>query len=444
MAQPPSRRAFLEQLGAGLAAPYVLTSGALGAGAKAPASDRIVTGHIGVGGMGGGHVRQISGRRDATIGAVCDVDEGRCYNAQRRASDQCKAYHDFRELLDQRDIDAVIVASPDHWHALHTLLACHAGKDVYCQKPMMKTIREGQAMVRAARRFGRVVQIGTQGRSTVHSRASVQFIRNGHCGRVHTVRTWHYNNPTHRWEPPRPVPKGLDWDLWLGPARWVPYHPRRCHGTFRWFMDFGGGQIRDRGAHIFTNVCWAMDVDDTGPVSVECLSGTQPPGMYDCPNDFEVRYEFKDPGPPSRGDGARAPTGEGGWTLLWRQPGEAYGPHRFGMKFFGTTDDLVLMGGDSGIRAVEKALRTKPGRNEFRLPEINDHMGNFLDCVRSREKPVMDVAIGHRVTSLCILGNISFAVGRKLRWDPAREEFVGDEAANRLLHYPYRPPWRLL
>ena len=426
MRQKLSRRQFLAT--AALAAPYILTSPALGAAGRAPASDRIVTGHIGVGSMGGGHIGQIHGRRDATIGAVCDVDEGRCDSALRRAGDGCKAYHDFRELLDQKDIDAVIIASPDHWHALHTILACQAGKDVYCQKPMMKTIREGQAMVRAARRFGRVVQIGTQGRSTVHSRASVQFIRNGHCGTVHTIRTWHYNNPSHGWEPPRHVPKGLDWDLWLGPARWVPYHPRRCHGSFRWFMDFGGGQIRDRGAHIFTHVCWAMDVDDTGPVSLECLSGQRPRGMYDCPNDFEVRYDFKDPD----------------WTLYWRQPGEQYGPAGFGMKFFGDKDDLVLMGGDSGTRAVEKALRTKPGRNEFRLPEINDHMGNFLDCVRTRERPIMDVAIGHRVTSLCVLGNIAFRVGRKLRWDPAKQEFIGDEAASRLLHYPYRAPWRLV
>ena len=427
MGHHPTRRGFLAQAGAALAAPYMLTSSALGAPERAPASDRIITGHIGVGGMGGGHIGQILGRRDAEIGAVCDVDEGRRYNALRRAGDRCRDYNDYRELLEQKDLDAVIIASPDHWHALHTIHACQAGKDVYCQKPMMKTIREGQAMVRAARRFSRIVQIGTQGRSTVHSRASVQFIRNGHCGKVHTVRTWHYNNPTHGWDTPKPVPKGLDWDLWLGPARWVPYHPARCHGSFRWFMDFGGGQIRDRGAHIFTNICWAMDVDHTGPVSLECLAGHRPKGMYDCPNDFEIQYDFKDPD----------------WTLFWRQPGEKYGPHAFGMEFFGTKDDLVLMGGDSSIRGVEKALRTKPGPTEFRLPEINDHVGNWLDCIRSRELPIMDVAIGHRVTSLCILGNISFKVRRKLRWDPAKEEFIGDEAANRLLHYPYRAPWRL-
>ena len=431
MTKALTRRRFLKGaahgLGLGLAAPYVLTTDALGAASGMAASDRIVTGHVGVGGMGGHHLRGAASRRETTVAAVCDVDDHRRENARQAAGGSCAAYKDYRDLLDRKDIDAVVVATPDHWHALVSMHACEAGKDVYCEKPMMKTIKEGQAMVRAARRFGRVVQIGTQGRSTVHSRASVQYIRNGHCGKVHNIRTWHYNNPTHPWQPPRPVPKGLDWDLWLGPARWVPYHPARAHFNFRWYLDFGGGQIRDRGAHIFTHVCWAMNVDDTGPVSIECLSGHRPEGMFDCPNDFEVRYEFKNPD----------------WTLTWRQPGEPYGPASFGMKFFGTKDDLVLMGGDSSTRAVEKALRTKPGRNEFRLPEINNHMGNFLDCIRTREKPIMDVAIGHRVTSLCILGNIAFRVGRKLQWDPAREVFVGDEAANRLLHYPYRPPWRL-
>jgi len=432
-----SRRQFLARsafgLSAGFAAPYVLTNDALGATSGLAASDRIVTGHIGVGGMGGHHLRGAASRQDTTVGAVCDVDSKRLAKARKAGGGTCAAYRDFRDLLDRKDIDAVVAAPPDHWHALISIHACEAGKDVYCEKPMMKTIREGQAMVRAARRFDRVVQIGMQGRSTVHSRATVQYVRNGHCGRVHTIRTWHYNNPTHRWEAPRPVPKELDWDLWLGPARWVPYHPARAHFNFRWHMDFGGGQIRDRGAHIMSHACWAMNVDDTGPVSVECLSGHRPEGMFDCPNDFEVRYEFKNPD----------------WTLYWRQPGEPYGPQRFGLKFFGTKDDLVMMGGDSSSRAVEKALRTKPGPHEFRLPEINNHMGNFLDCVRTRKRPIMDVAISHRVTSLCILGNIAFrvGVGRKLQWDPVREQFVGNAApessANRLLHYPYRPPWRL-
>ena len=431
MQQALSRRTFLARtargVGAGVAMPQILASSVLGREGAAPPSERVRTGHIGVGGMGSHHLRNMVHRPDAEVTAICDVDASRRDRACQVVGKHCAAYADFRELLERKDIDAVIVASPDHWHALHSIHACEAGKDVYCEKPMMKTIREGQAMVRAARRYGRIVQIGTQGRSTVAGRCTSQFVRNGHCGRVHTVRTWHYNNPKRGWEAPREPPRELDWDLWLGPARWVPYHPARCHGSFRWFMDFGGGQIRDRGAHIFTHICWAMNVDDTGPVAVECLKGTRPQGMFDCPNDFEVKYDFNDPD----------------WTLYWRQPGEKYADQRFGMKFFGTRDDLVLMGGDSSSRAVPKALQMRLSPGDMRLYESNDHMGNFLDGVRTRRRTIMDVAIGHRVTSLCILGNLAFRIGRKLNWDPVKQEFVGDEAANRLLHYPYRPPWRL-
>jgi predicted dehydrogenase len=291
---------------------------------------------------------------------------------------------------------------------------------------MMVTIAEGQAMVRAARRFGRVVQIGTQARSTRAGRYAAQFIRNGKIGKVQTVRTWHYDNPSHPNVKPEPVPKGLDWDLWLGPAKWVPYHPARCHFNFRWFLDFGGGQIRDRGAHIFTNVCWAMNVDETGPVSIECLSGKQPKGLYDCPNDFTVKYEFKNPD----------------WTLFWCQPGESFGPAGFGFKYFGDKGELVVLNGDGGIQSP-KEVYVEPGAGEVKLYPSDDHMGNFIQCVRTRQKPIMDVAIGHRVTSLCVLGNLAFRVGRKLNWDPARQEIVGDPEANRLLNPPMRPPWHL-
>ncbi len=422
MSRRVSRRGFFAALGAGVAAPLAVRSRVL----AAPPSDRIYMGHIGVGGMGGGHYGRFCNSDREPAMAVCDVDAGRLADAVKRANHPVQGFTDFRELLDIREIDAVVVASPDHWHALHTILACEAGKDVYCEKPMMRTIAEGQAMVRAARRFGRVVQIGTQARSTSAGRYAAQFVRNGHIGKVKEVRTWHYNNPTAAWAPPQPVPPGLDWELWLGPAKWVPYHPNRCHFNFRWFLDFGGGQIRDRGAHIFSNVCWAMNVDDTGPVSVECLSGTQPKGMFDCPNDFTVKYEFKNPD----------------WTLYWCQPGENYGGAAFGFKYFGERGELVVNGGDGSIQSP-KEVYIEPAAGETRLYVSNDHMGNFLQCVRTREKPVMDVAIGHRVTSLCILGNLAFRVGRKLVWDPVREEVVGDEAANRMLNPPMRPPWHL-
>jgi predicted dehydrogenase len=427
-----TRRAFLVGAGKGaglaLAAPHVLTSDALGAETGTPASDRIVTGHIGVGGMGGGHLGGCHHRRETRVAAVCDVDEARRLRAREITEGQAEMYNDHRELLDRQDIDAVVIASPDHWHGLHTLHACEAGKDAYCEKPMMTTIAEGQAMVRAARRFARVVQIGTQGRSTRAGRYACQFIRNGHCGRVHTVRTWHYNNPTAPCEPPQPVPKGLDWDRWLGPAKFVPYHPRRCHGSFRWFMDFGAGNIRDRGAHMYSIISWAMGMDETGPVTVEATGAIPPNNMYDIPTEMHVTYQFRNPD----------------WTLHWLQPGENYGDFAFGMKFFGDQGELVVNGGDSSIsHKPDPRIFIEPASHEVRLTESDDHMGNFLRCVRTREKPILDVAIGHRVTSVCILGNIAFRLGRKLTWDAAKEEFVGDPEANRLLAPPMRPPWHL-
>ncbi|HUT34472.1 MAG TPA: Gfo/Idh/MocA family oxidoreductase [Planctomycetota bacterium] len=422
MSTKVTRRGFLAGLGAGMAAPVVVGSRVL----AAPPSDQIRMGHIGIGGQGGGHLgRFCNNDREPTV-AVCDVDKGRAEGAAKRCKREVGIYNDFRELLDRKDVDAVVVASPDHWHGLHSMLACEAGKDVFCEKPMMKTIAEGQGMVRAARRFGRVVQIGTQARSTSAGRYAAQYVRNGHIGKVKEVRTWHYNNPASGWEAPQPVPSGLDWDMWVGPAKWVPYHPKRCHFNFRWFLDFGGGQIRDRGAHIFSNICWGMNVDATGPVSVECLSGAAPKGMFDCPNNFTVRYEFKNPD----------------WNLFWCQPGENFGGAGFGFKYFGDKGELVVNGGDGSIQSP-KEVYIEPAAGETKLYVSNDHMGDFLKCVRSREKPVMDVAIGHRVTSLCILGNIAFRVGRKLAWDPAKEEIVGDEAANRLLAPPMRPPWHL-
>jgi predicted dehydrogenase len=429
-----SRRAFLRGAGLVLAAPYVLTTDALGADTGTAASDRIVTGHIGVGGMGGGHLGGCCHRAETRVAAVCDVDENHLKHAVevtkgQATGGQAIGTRDHRELLDRKDIDAVIVASPDHWHALHTIHACEAGKDVYSEKPMMNTVAEGQGMVRAARRFGRVVQIGTQGRSTRAGRYAAQFIRNGHCGRIHTVKTWHPPNPVAGWETPQPPPKELDWDRWVGPNAMVPYSPRRCHFSFRYFLDFGGGNIRDRGAHIFSIVSWAMGVDATGPVSVECPVGVVPPGdMYDTATDMHVVWEFKNPD----------------WTFHWIQPGENYGNFGFGMKFFGEKSDLVVNGGDSSIsHNPDPRIFVEPASHETLLYKSDDHMGNFLQCIRTREKPIMDVGIAHRVTSVCILGNIAFRLGRKLNWDTAKEQFIGDEEANRYLNPPMRAPWHL-
>ena len=416
-----SRRGFLRGVaGLGLAAPYLLTSDALGAASGKAASDRIATGHIGVGGRGGGLLGHVIRRPEATPVAVCDIDRTRLERAYGATRNQARMHHEYREVLDSQDIDAVVVGSPDHWHPLHTIHACEAGKDVYCEKPLSVTVVEGQAMVRAARRFGRVVQLGTQWRSMA-GRHVAQHIRNGRCGRVREVRCWHYPNPSHPPAAPQPVPKTLDWDRWLGPLPWMPYHPRRCHGTFRWFQWSGGGNIRDRGAHIIGVVAWAMNVDHTGPVSVEA-TGTRHMGLYDNPITMSVTWEFKNPD----------------WTLRWDQPGVPKGG-QYGAFFVGDKDTLAFWDNFG----TERKAMVEPGPGEIALERSTDHMVNFLDCVRTRRRAIMDVEIGHRATTICNLGNVAFRLGRKLQWDAKTERFIGDDEANRLLHYPYRQPWTL-
>jgi predicted dehydrogenase len=424
-----TRRRFVQL--AGLAAPYMLTSAALGGPEKEPASDRIAVGHIGVGGMGNGHLRQALGSRVATPVAVCDVDKERLSRAESSTEGKAKAYADFRQLLEHPGLDAVVIASPDHWHALHVLHAVAAGKDAYVQKPMCVTVREGQAMVAATRRHQRVVQVGSQGRSQSGGRYSAQYVRNGYCGKVREVRCWHYPNPSCAPSPPSPVPAQLDYDMWLGPLPYMPYHPARTHGSFRWLMCSGGGNIRDRGAHIFGIVCWTMNIDATGPVAVEA-TGDIPDGMYDIPTTMSVVYEFKNPD----------------WTLHWDQPGEPrclggeFKPPAYGVAFIGDKDTLVV-GNCDGVRADKKVF-FEPGAHETALYVSNDHLGNFFDCVKSRKDPIVPVEAGQRITSLCALGNLAYKIGRKLRYDPVKEEFPGDEEANRQLGYPYREPWVLL
>ena len=419
-----SRRRFLVDaargIGAGLLGPYVLTSDALGGQGGPPASDRVLTGHIGVGGRGGGLLRHVVRLPEATPVAVCDIDQQRLGRAKQAAGGNARTCHDFRELLDAADFDAVVVGSPDHWHPLHTLHACQAGKDVYCEKPLSVTVIEGQRVVQAARRHGRVVQLGTQWRSMA-GRHVAQYVRNGYCGRVREVRCWHYPNPSHPPAAAQQPPKTLDWDRWLGPLPWMPYHPRRCHGTFRWFLWSGGGNIRDRGVHIIGVVSWAMAVDRTGPVSVEA-SGTRHPGLYDNPVTMSATWHFKNPD----------------WTLHWDQPGQPKGG-QYGAVFVGDRDTLAFWDNF----ATERKALFEPTSGELALEHSRDHMGNFLDCVRTRRRPIMDAAIGHRVTTICNLGNLAYRLGRKLRWDPVAERFLGDDEANRLLHYPYREPWTL-
>jgi predicted dehydrogenase len=414
-----NRRRFLNHAGLGLIASPLVLSRAARAAQDRPPSDRVVAALIGCGGRGMG-LLGIHNDPGCTLAAVCDVDLDRMAAAKDRIG-AADAYQDFRRILDRRDIDAVIIATPDHWHAAITVMACQAGKDVYCEKPLCRTIEEGRKMTEAARRYDRVIQMGTQYRSIARTREACQWVRNGRLGQVHTVRLTHPSNRTHPSEAGRQPPPRLDWDLWLGPAPWAAYHPARCHFTYRYFMDYGGGALADNGVHMFSVVSWAMGADRTGPVSIEATGRDEPNNLYDVPVDLRVQYEFADPP----------------FTMIWEQ---AAG-RQLNLEFVGSQ---ATLSGFWEFQVTQGQADLSPTRgDELQLERSDSHSGNWLECIASRRRPVMDVEIGHRVTCWSHLGNLAYQLGRKLRWDPAAEQFTDDDQANRLLHASYRTPWRL-
>lgn len=421
-----NRRRFVKGALAGIALPYFIPEGVLAAPGRPGANDRIRIANIGVGGMGSGHVRE-----DAV--ALCDADANHLANAAKKVKGTPFLTDDYRRVLDRDDVDAVMIATPDHWHALMTVHACQAGKDVYSEKPTCRTIHEGLAMVNTARRYGRVVQIGAQGRSGDVGRRAAQFVRNGQLGRVPHVEVWHENNYTGGSWKTEPVPANLNWDMWLGPAPWRPYNPSIVHFNFRWIMDFGGGFIRDRGNHVLSIVKWATGSDAQDPVSVEATGQRSYQSPWDVPVTMDVKWEFKNPD----------------WTLTWQQPGTRHPlpstgqPIAWGAKFHGERDSLIFAGGDGYGDTEAKAKVYVPPSNGVNIPQSPGHRENWLDCIRTRQKPVMDVEIGYQVIKLPILGNIAYQLGRKLYWDAAKQEFIGDAEANRFLHEPYRGPWTL-
>jgi predicted dehydrogenase len=440
-----SRRGFLQWAGttsvlsvAG-AVPEWVPSGVIGGEGRPGAMNRITVGMIGTGGMGMTHLNNLLRFRTegkVNLAAVCDVDENHLEPAINAAGEGVKPYLDYRRILERRDIDAVLIATPDHWHAVQTVHACETGKHVYVEKPASVTVDEGRAMVKAARSNQVAVQVGAQARTAKGGWHTCRAIRNGIVGHVHKVSCWHYANPVDD----KPVadgapPEGLDWDMWVGPLPWRPYNRRYHPANFRWVLESGGGQIRDRGAHQFSTILWAMNADRQTSFTVEAKGRAPNVGLWDCPVEMDVIYTFKDPD----------------WTLEWGQPGNKVGETEFGNVFWGDRGRLILEW-EGGYRpANPEAINFKlpPGGVEVdRTDEYEDfNMNHKADWFRSiREghlRPAVDIEIGHRTAVLCILGNLSYILGRKLVWDGEKERVVGDAQANRLLSRPQRHPYHL-
>jgi predicted dehydrogenase len=409
-----SRRGFVRGLSASLAAPYVITSTALGAAGKPAASERIAMGAIGIGGRGTQVIGDFMAYEEVQMVAVCDTQRGRRQKAkqkvdQRYDSQDCATYIDLRELLARDDIDAVLIATGENWHALASILAAKAGKDIYSEKPPAHTIAEGRALVETVKRYGTVYQCGTQRRSIPRFRFAVELAHSGKLGQLKNV----YAEASGKIAPPRafvlapqpePPREELDWDLWLGPAPWRPFS-RGYLGGWKGHIDFQWGTIAEWCSHTADLCQFAVDADNTGPLEWE-YDGKTITGRY--------------------ASGVNMVITDGAWPLHVRFEG---------------TEGWVHVDDDGGIETEPKSLLAE--RRFGKGYPAGNHVRNFLDCVRSRKTPTSYAEATHRSMTTCIIANICLMLGRKLSWDPVQEEFVGDQDANRMRARAMRDPWTL-
>lgn len=399
------------------------------------ANDRVNMGLIGCGDRG----QQVWGaflkQQDFNPVAVCDVYQPFLEKAATDSGGKVSKFEDFRRLLEMKDVDAVYVATPDHWHALPTVLACDAGKDVYVEKPLSLTIDEGRKMLDAARKNKRVVQTGSQQRSGPHYQRAVELLRAGKIGPIHKITVGYTRNAMPGFKPRElgpEKPPTLNWDMWLGPAPLVPYDPFRCIYHFRWFWDYSGGQMTNWGAHNLDIARWVLGAK--GPDAVAAFGG---------------RYEIKDGG--ETPDIQEVLYSFPGCVVTW-EGREVNRTRDEYLAFHGTLGTLNMM--RDGFKVIPEVWKGKSSRNETPAMEPMEmsgdsrgmdtlHVRNFLDCVKSRKRPNADVEDGHLTATMCHLGNIATRLGRSLKWDCDKEVFVGDSEANKMLARPYRKPWKI-
>ncbi len=437
MSQDPlSRREFVGAIGATAAASTLLGSSAR----AASAAETVRLGIIGAGSRGNQLLDLFLPHKDAEFAYVCDVDDKHSHDTAEKINKahgkMPKTCRDYREILDDKSIDGVVIATPDHWHALPTIHACQAGKDVYCEKPVAHNVIEGQMMLKAARKYDRVVAIGTQQRSSENFQKAVETVQSGKLGKIFWVQTWNFENisPVGMGRyPDTAPPENIDYDRWLGPAPKRAYNPNRCHLLFRWFFDYAGGMMSDWGVHLNDIVLWALN--EKGPQAVSAAGGIlTTDDDRDTPDTLQVVYDFP------------------GCNLTYsmrKGNGLAFNGHKYGILFCGTEGSLMLdrsgheitpdtvelpygiklVHGDRPIRKIDLQ------KSSFKAKDDGGptHVENFLECLKTRKRPTADIEIAHRSTITTHLGNIAYKLGRKLKWDPEKETFPNDRDAVALL-----------
>jgi predicted dehydrogenase len=405
---------------------------ALSASRVMGANERVRMGLIGSGGRGREDWGTFLKQPDVEPVAVCDVYAPFLAKGIEMTEGRAKPVKDFRRLLEQKDIDAVIVATPDHWHALMTVAACEAGKDVYCEKPLSLTVTDGRKMLEAARKNKRVVQTGSQQRSGSHYAAAVKLIQDGGIGEVHRIHCGMQRNIFPGLKPTEMAngnTDGFDYEMWLGPAPKRPFDPYRCIYNFRWFWDYSGGQMTNWGAHHLDIARWIVGAEAAATVAgfggrYALTDGGETPDIQ------QVTYQFPKV------------------VVTWTVSEIAEGAKGVTLDVYGTKGSMTLLRG--GFQVTPEKVgsgKEKSSAMEALSMKGNDlnvaHARNFLDCVKSRQRPNADVEEGHRSATMCHLGNISTRLGRSLKWDAAKEQVVGDAEANAMLSRPYRGPWKL-
>ena len=428
-----SRREFLRTArtaaavaGLGFAAPSIFLNRTKAASGDNP-SEFIRVGFIGVGGQGNSNLGALM--KNAV--AVCDVDQKHLAATRARVEKAngrpCAAFGDYRKLLEDKSIDAVLIATPDHWHTLPAIEACEAGKDVYCEKPLTLTIAEGQTLVKAVRRYKRVLQTGSQQRSEAKFLKACEYVRSGRLGKIKTVKVglpgpnWvkKGNKPSVADSTPPPE---LDYDFWLGPAPLRPYNVNRVHYFFRFFWDYSGGQMTNWGAHHLDIAQWGLGMDDSGPVEITGSGVYNPEKLYETPDKCDVTYKYAN-----------------GVVL---ECSSGTGKYKGGTLFEGEQGRIFVSRGT--VESTPEAILEEPLDDKaVRLYVSTDHHQNWLDCIKSRKDPICSVDIGHRSATVCHLGNIAVRTGKKIIWDPQKQEIVGDADLARWVGRPYRAPWKL-
>jgi len=431
-----NRRQFLQRMSVAAVGaagfPSIVPASVLGkSGAPAP-SNRIVMAGLGFGMMGIPNMRSFLEKDEVQWVAVCDVDENNLMQArdivnEKYGNKSCAVYHDFRELFQRRDIDAVSIALPDHWHAIPVIASAQAGFDIYGEKPLSHDLMEGRAMCNAVKRTNRIWQTGSWQRSVANFHRACELVRNGRIGKILKVEvglpSGHTDfGRTAGQEAIEPPPAHLDYDFWIGPAPYAPYCPARVHKNWRWIMDLGGGQLMDWVGHHVDIAHWGLDFDTTGPVEIEGYGEYPRRGIWNSPTRYYLKAKYADGTPMIIAGGHREIRsgtkwiGEFGWVWVDRGGLEAQPAH---------------------------ILNNFIGPDETRLYKSRDHYQNFLDCVKSRRQTITPIEVAHRSASVGHLGVIAMELGRKIRFNPETETIIDDPEATRLLSRAYRSPWQL-